>query len=321
METWLPGYLAGQSLLIQKFQDAGEDMATQQTRSTRKTGRFAFGLRAVHVDDRAAGHDHLLLVPALQSARSQSNLFASLAGRLLDAENRCLAGFTNYPYFLTDPAFFKAMGNSLKLVGWVLAISVVGGTLSRASSRSGLLWPRLRAHHGDRAFLRHADRERAGLEEHDDASGFRLLRLDLCKSVGLQPIDWFAHPPLTAVIIMVAWQWLPFATLILLTSLQSLDEEQKEAAEMDGTPPLSYFWYIVLPHLARPITVVILIETIFLLNVFAEIYVTGTGRPRRQPALPRLSIWPYCQSTSAAHRPAASSRSSSPTSLPSSWCG
>ncbi len=85
--------------------------------------------------------------------------------------------------------------------------------------------------------------------------------------------------PLTAVIIMVAWQWLPFATLILLTAIQSLDEEQKEAAEMDGTPPLSFFFYIVLPHLARPITVVILIETIFLLNVFAEIYVTGTGGP------------------------------------------
>ncbi len=37
------------------------------------------------------------------------------------------------------------------------------------------------------------------------------------------------------------------------------------------------FWHIVLPHLARPITVVILIETIFLLNVFAEILVTTNG--------------------------------------------
>src|SRR4029079_13450259 len=99
------------------------------------------------------------------------------------------------------------------------------------------------------------------------------------RSVGLQPIDWFASAPLTAVIIMVAWQWLPFATLILLTAIQSLDEEQREAAEMDGTPPLSFFFYIVLPHLARPITVVILIETIFLLNVFAKVYVTGTAGP------------------------------------------
>jgi sorbitol/mannitol transport system permease protein len=97
--------------------------------------------------------------------------------------------------------------------------------------------------------------------------------------IGVKPIDWFADAPLTAVTLIVAWQWLPFATLILLTAIQSLDEEQKEAAEMDGTPPLSFFFYIVLPHLARPITVVILIETIFLLNVFAEILVTTGGGP------------------------------------------
>ena len=37
-----------------------------------------------------------------------------------------------------------------------------------------------------------------------------------------------------SVIIIVSWQWLPFASLILLTALQSLDEEQKEAAALDG---------------------------------------------------------------------------------------
>ena len=50
---------------------------------------------------------------------------------------------------------------------------------------------------------------------------------------------------------IVAWQWLPFATLIILTSLQSLDEEQIEAAELDGAGAFSTFIYIVLPHLAR----------------------------------------------------------------------
>ena len=59
---------------------------------------------------------------------------------------------------------------------------------------------------------------------------------------------------------------------------------------MDGASALSLFFYIVLPHLARPITVVILIETIFLLNVFAEICVTtGGGRAATTNlALPRL---------------------------------
>ena len=35
----------------------------------------------------------------------------------------------------------------------------------------------------------------------------------------------------------------------------------------------------MLPHIARAITVVMLIETIFLLNVFAEIRVTTNGGP------------------------------------------
>jgi sorbitol/mannitol transport system permease protein len=72
---------------------------------------------------------------------------------------------------------------------------------------------------------------------------------------------------------------LPFASLILLTALQSLDEEQKEAAQLDNAGPISFFFYIVLPHIARAITVVVLIETIFLLNVFAEIRVTTNGGP------------------------------------------
>jgi sorbitol/mannitol transport system permease protein len=200
----------------------------------------------------------------------------TMPGALTDPENRCLAGFTNYYYFLTDPSFFKAMINSLQLVGWVLLVSVGGGTLlallldqpmwGRGSVRlmviapffvmptvSALVWKNMMMH---------------------PVQGFLAW---ITKSLGLGAIDWFAHYPMTAVVIMVAWQWLPFATLILLTALQSFDEEQKEAAQMDGTPPLSFFWYMILPHLARPVTVVVLIETIFLLNVFAEIYVTGSG--------------------------------------------
>jgi sorbitol/mannitol transport system permease protein len=102
---------------------------------------------------------------------------------------------------------------------------------------------------------------------------------DIAKFFGATPVDWFASYPLASIIIIVAWQWLPFATLILLTALQSLDEEQREAAEMDGAGAFSRLIYITLPHLARAITVVILIQTIFLLAVYAEILVTTNGGP------------------------------------------
>src|SRR5208337_4392641 len=51
---------------------------------------------------------------------------------------------------------------------------------------------------------------------------------------------------------------MPFATLILLTAIQSLDREQVEAARMDGAKRATMFYFIVLPHLARPITVIIM---------------------------------------------------------------
>ena len=46
---------------------------------------------------------------------------------------------------------------------------------------------------------------------------------------------------------------------------------------MDGAKSWNFFWHIILPHLARPITVVVLIQTIFIMNTFAEIKVTSVG--------------------------------------------
>jgi sorbitol/mannitol transport system permease protein len=115
----------------------------------------------------------------------------------------------------------------------------------------------------------------------------------LARAFGFQPFDFFANTPLLSVILIVSWQWLPFAALIFLTSLQSLDSEQQEAAEMDGAGVVSKFIHITLPHMARAITVVVLIETIFLLGVFAEILVTTNGGPGLQST--NLSYLVYAQ--------------------------
>jgi sorbitol/mannitol transport system permease protein len=99
------------------------------------------------------------------------------------------------------------------------------------------------------------------------------------KSLGFGAVDWFGSAPMAAIIIIVAWQWIPFATLILVTAMQSLDREQMEAARMDGAKGPAMFIHIILPHLLRPISVVVMIETIFLLSIFAEIQVTTSGGP------------------------------------------
>lgn len=203
--------------------------------------------------------------------------FAFLRYNLQDPDNTGWAGFSNFYYFFKDPYFFKDLINTLALVTGVIVTTVVGGVLlallldqpffGRGIVRlliispffimptvSSLVWKNLILHPVFGLF--------AGIQAFFGSH---------------QPIDWFGQFPLFSVGLVVSWQWLPYAALILLTALQSLDEEQKDAAAMDGAPPFSYFRYIVLPHLARPITVVILIETIFLLNIFAEIKVTSVG--------------------------------------------
>ena len=188
------------------------------------------------------------------------------------------AGLLNYRYFLTDPALFSAMANTLLLVGGVLLVTVVGGILfglllDQAIYGQGIVrilviapffvMPTVSALVWKNMFM-------------NPVNG---LFAWVAKLFGVAPFDFLAHAPLFSVTMIVAWSWLPFATLILLTALQSLDSEQKEAAEMDGAGPVSIFIYITLPHLARAITVVVLIETIFLLSVFAEILVTTNGGP------------------------------------------
>ena len=83
---------------------------------------------------------------------------------------------------------------------------------------------------------------------------------------GLPPVDSFASLPLTSIVMIVAWPSVPFATLILHTAIQSLDNEQRRRRRMDGAGPFAMFFFIILPHLERAISVVIMIETIFFLD-------------------------------------------------------
>ena len=204
--------------------------------------------------------------------------FSFLNYKLLDPTKSGWAGFSNYYYFLTDPSFTASVLHTLAIVLGVLLITVVGGILLALLMNmefwgqgvvrvlviapffvmptvSALVWKNM--------FM----------------NPVNCMFAHIAKGLGMQPYDFLSQAPLLSIIGIVAWQWLPFATLILLTSLQSLDGEQQEAAEMDGANWLNRFWYLTVPHLTRAVTVVILIQTIFLLSVFAEIFVTTSGGP------------------------------------------
>ena len=197
---------------------------------------------------------------------------------ILRPERQSFAGFDNFYYVYTDPAFWQSITNTLLIVVGVLAITVILGVLL-ALLLDQPFWGQgiVRILVISPFFV--MPPVAAVVWKHMIMNPSWGVFADIARAFGQTPIDWFAQFPLFSIIIIVAWQWLPFATLILLTALQSLSEEQKEAAEMDGANFINRFIYIILPHLARAITVVILIQTIYLLGVYAEILITTGGGP------------------------------------------
>ncbi len=198
--------------------------------------------------------------------------------RLLTPERGGWTGLSNYTWFLNAPDFWLAMVNTLALVLGVLIITVVLGVLialliDQPVRGQGILrilviapffvMPPVAASIWENLFM------------HPQNGLFAAA----ARGFGMQPIMFLEQYPMASVIGIVSWEWLPFATLILLTAMQSLSSEQLEAAEMDGASAFNRFRYIILPHLTRAITVVILIQTIFLLGIFGEIYTTTQGGP------------------------------------------
>jgi sorbitol/mannitol transport system permease protein len=78
---------------------------------------------------------------------------------------------------------------------------------------------------------------------------------------------------------MAVWQWTPFMMLILLAGLQGVSDEVREAARVDGATGVSEFRFIVLPLLGRYIELAVLLGTIYVLQLFGEIYVATQGGP------------------------------------------
>lgn len=197
---------------------------------------------------------------------------------LLNPMLRGFAGLSNYRFLIADPALSHILLTTVFLVAAVLTITVSLGAVMAAlfaisfpgrgiarvlmispffvmPTVSALIWKNLLMHPVNGLFAA------------------------IARGFGFPAIDWFGSLPLTSIIIIVSWEWLPFAFLILLTALQSLDQEQLEAARLDGAGPIAIFFHIQIPHMGRAISVVVMMETIFLLGIFAEIYVTTAGGP------------------------------------------
>jgi sorbitol/mannitol transport system permease protein len=204
--------------------------------------------------------------------------FSFIRYNLLQPGEHGFLGLMNYEFFVTDPAFVEAVQNTFLLFSSAIVITVVVGIglallvnepfPGRGIVRVLLISP---------FFV--MPTVNALMWKHMMMNPIYGVVAQMYRWVGMTPVDWLTDYPLWSIIVMISWQWLPFACLIFITSLQSMNREQLEASHMDGANYLQQLRYLYLPHLARSIAVVVMIELIFLMSVFAEIFTTTGGGP------------------------------------------
>ncbi len=205
--------------------------------------------------------------------------FSFIRYSLLNPDISGFAGFENYQYLAEDESFWPSIINTVILVGSVLIITIVFGTLLAVlydreffgknvatllviapffvmPTVSALIW---------KNFIMHPD--------------YGLIAFVLQK-IGLHPIAWFTR-------LSTAFHYhyrrlgmapLRFSDPVHFAEVVGCRTEGSSRQSM-GPTRFQLFFHIIVPHLQRAIGVVVMIETIFLLSIFAEIYTTTSGGP------------------------------------------
>jgi multiple sugar transport system permease protein len=99
--------------------------------------------------------------------------------------------------------------------------------------------------------------------------------------LGFQPVPWLTSTTaaLPSVLLVTVWQVAPFVMLVVLAALQSVPEEVREAARIDGADPLNVFRAVTLPHIAPALQLVSLLVAIWSIRRFDIIYLLTGGGP------------------------------------------
>jgi multiple sugar transport system permease protein len=188
-------------------------------------------------------------------------------------------GLGNYVFYLTDPGFWKVLGQTFYFTAGAVAVELaLGMALAVIVNRLG----------------RGMGIVRTLLMTPLMVSGIIVslmwkILLDptlgivnyFIKLLGGHASAWFASPTLAmpSVILVDTWWQTAFVFIVLSAGLRSLPVEPFEAAEVDGASPWQAFRFLTLPMLRPIILTVLIFRTIDCLKVFAIIFGTTGGGP------------------------------------------
>lgn len=199
---------------------------------------------------------------------------------IADPRNAEFVGVANYRELTSDPLFWRAMANTLFLVG-------VGGPLTMGLALGGALLvnSRLTRFRGVWRTVYFAPVVTTLVAV---AVVFRYLYHprfgffnQFLATIGVPPIDWLGDPrfAMPAIVLLAAWRSFGYGLVILVAGLQSIPETLYEAASLDGASAWQQLRRITLPMLQPTLVFVAIITTVGFFQIFAEPYVMTRGGP------------------------------------------
>lgn len=115
----------------------------------------------------------------------------------------------------------------------------------------------------------------------------------LLQAVGIPQQLWLQNPALAkpALVVIMTWLGAGGTVLIYLSGLREIPLELYEAAELDGFSVLKRIWFITLPHISARIKIMLVLQIIFVAQVFTEPFILTAGGPANSTRSPVLEIY------------------------------
>lgn len=210
--------------------------------------------------------------------------------RSLVAPNATSYSLENYAYIFSDPVFQNSMLVTLKFLVIVNPLQVavaLGLALLVNTKMPGIgVWRSL-------IFLPIAIPPSVsatiwGVAYRPDGPLNALLT-----GIGLEPMRFLTSPDqaLFSIIMIVSWVGVGYWMTFLLAGLQDIPKSLYEAVEIDGANAFQRFRYVTLPQLRRPLTFVLVANTVANFLVFAPVQILTKGGPQGSTDLIMFQIY------------------------------
>jgi multiple sugar transport system permease protein len=189
------------------------------------------------------------------------------------------SGAENYISLLSDPAFVRALLNTLLFVvvgvpvtmavGFALALVLNNGIRRFRSVFRGLFYAPVVTNIVSVALIwQYAFNQNGTVNE-------------VLANLGFAGPNWLGDENLAMPVVILLGIWRNFGTamLLFLAGLQSVPEDVHEAAALDGAGPWRRLWSITVPLIMPTTLLVSVLLSVFFLQVFDEPYLLTNGGP------------------------------------------